>query len=68
MLYNLNDSNAYRSFTVADSNSFFSLKIQPIGQEKKLFVCLCWGFTAQSTNGVISSAVSLPNHTFTGQA
>ena len=31
-------------------------------------VCLCWGFTAQSTHGVISSAVSLPNHTFTWQA
>ena len=30
--------------------------------------CLCLSFTAQSTNGVISSAVSLPNHTFTGQA
>ena len=25
-------------------------------------------FTAQSTQGVMSSAVSLPNHTFTGQA
>ena len=29
---------------------------------------LCWGFTAQSTQWVMSSAVSLPNHTFTGQA
>ena len=27
---------------------------------------LCWGFTAQSTQWVMSSAVSLPNHTFTG--
>ena len=38
-----------------------------------IVVCLCWGFTAQSTHlsqpsGVMSSAVSLPNHTFTGQA
>ena len=33
-----------------------------------LIICLCWGFTAQSTHGVTSSAVSLPNHTFTGQA
>ena len=31
-----------------------------------LFI-LCWGFTAQSTQWVMSSAVSLPNHTFTGQ-
>ena len=29
---------------------------------------LCWGFTARQPNGVMSSAVSLPNHTFTGQA
>ena len=29
---------------------------------------LCWSFTAQSTQWVMSSAVSLPNHTFTGQA
>ena len=29
---------------------------------------LCWGFTAQSTQWGMSSAVSLPNHTFTGQA
>ena len=32
------------------------------------FVCLCCGFMAQSTSGVMSSTVSLPNHTFTGQA
>ena len=32
------------------------------------FVCLCWGFTAESKQWVMSSAVSLPNHTFTGQA
>ena len=31
-------------------------------------VCLCWGFTAQSTHGVMSTTNSLPNHTFTGQA
>ena len=30
-----------------------------------LTVCLCWGFTAQSTQW---GHVSLPNHTFTGQA
>ena len=34
----------------------------------KVFICLCWGFKAQSTNGVMSSEVSLPNDTFTGQA
>ena len=34
-----------------------------------VFVCLWRGFTAQSTQwGVISSVVSLPNHTFIGQA
>ena len=33
-----------------------------------IFVCLCWGFTAQSTQWVMSSAVSLPNHMLTGQA
>ena len=33
-----------------------------------MFVCLCWGFTASQPNGVMSSAVSLPNHTFPGQA
>ena len=31
------------------------------------FVCLCWGFIAQS-RGVISSVVSLTNHTLNGQA
>ena len=31
-------------------------------------VCLCWGVMAQSTQWVMLIAVSLPNHTFTGQA
>ena len=42
--------------------------IKGIKVMSNLDVCLCWGFTAQSTQGVMSSAVSLPNHTFTGQA
>ena len=29
---------------------------------------LCWGFTAQSTQWVMLSMVSSPNHMFTGQA
>ena len=33
------------------------------------FVCVCVGVLRPSQpNGVMSSAVSLPNHTFTGQA
>ena len=35
---------------------------------KCLFVCLCWVLRPSQPNGVMSSAVSLPNHTFTGQA
>ena len=31
-------------------------------------ICLLSGFTARQPNWVMSSAVSLPNHTFTGQA
>ena len=30
------------------------------------FVCLCWGFTAQSTHSLLNT-VSLANHTFHGQ-
>ena len=33
-----------------------------------MWICLFWGFMAQQSCGVMSSAVSLPNHTFTGQA
>ena len=29
-----------------------------------VIVCLCWDFMAQSTQGVILSMVSLPNHTY----
>ena len=32
------------------------------------FVCLCCGLRPIQPNGVMSSAVNLPNHTFTGQA
>ena len=39
-----------------------SLKLWSLNMAYML-VCLCWGFY-----GVMSSAVSLPNHTFTGQA
>ena len=31
-------------------------------------VCLCWGFTAHSTQWGHVERVSLPNHSFTGQA
>ena len=33
-----------------------------------LFACLCWGLQPSQANGVMSSTVSLPNHTFTEQA
>ena len=42
------------------------LKVFPI-QMRSLFVCVEVLWPSQP-NGVMSSAVSLPNHTFTGQA
>ena len=40
-----------------------------IRMPKDLFVCVCVEVLRPSQpNGVMSSAVSLPNHTFTGQA
>ena len=34
----------------------------------KVMMFVCGGFTAQATQWFLSSAVSLPNHTFLGQA
>ena len=36
-------------------------------KDKQRF-CLCWGLWPSQPNGVMSSVVSLPNHSFTGQA
>ena len=65
---NPDGSNTDGSFTIVDSNSFFSpYEILPIAQKNKYFVCVEVLRPSQS-NGVMSSAVSLPSHTFTGQA
>ena len=45
------------------SDSIFSICLSFHG-----VYCLCWGFRPSQPNGVMSSVVSLPNHTFTGQA
>ena len=44
------------------------LEVCSVQYEQRVSVCLCWGFTAQSTQWDHVERVSLPNHTFTGQA
>ena len=39
-----------------------------LNEDQQKYVCLCWGFMASQPSRVMSSTVSLPNHTFTRQA
>ena len=60
------------SFSFSPNYSFAGLVVcahssNEVSQEDDLFVCV-EVLRPSQPNGVMSSAVSLPNHTFTGQA
>ena len=48
------------------SGTIIMINLQHNGQITH--ICLCWVLQASQPNGAMLSAVSLPNHTFTGQA
>ena len=62
-------SNKYRYFLWRNHKNInmFSLKIDLSRPEVRSFVCV-EVLRPSQPNGVMSSAASLPNHTFTGQA
>ena len=55
-------------FPIGTILAFFDLQVTPMLPTKfRVFVCVAV-FRPSQPNGVMSSSVSLPNHTFTGQA
>ena len=54
-------------FSLASNIESFELDLTVLKQLNELFVCV-EVLRPSQPNGVMSSAVSLPNHTFTGQA